>query len=316
MVGVVQPHFEASLLAILPHRLEFLVRFGSQKIGGSLVCPADLLFAIVFFFVGYVLRHPLGYISVHSLDSLHPVLCSCNEDNSVVWSALPVGGAYGTKHKHLVASGREWWATALVLVVLSLLLLSCGTDCVRVHSDRKSSAIRNRMDNQTAPATNRQNGTHHHRNQQMQTIDTASIRNVRDLLDIIGDMDHNTTIEFVRTPKSKQQNLCWCGCGQTTKSRFVPGHDARFHGLAKRVARGEEAMPETWACDEAKADFLAHVEQERPLHEAREKAREAARAAREEARAAREAKKAKRAVEIVEMVEIDDETAALLAEIG
>ncbi len=161
----------------------------------------------------------------------------------------------------------------------------------------------------------------------MQTIDTASIRNVRDLLDIIGDMDHNTTIEFVRTPKSKQQNLCWCGCGQTTKSRFVPGHDARFHGLAKRVARGEEAMPETWACDEAKADFLAHVEQERPLHEAREKAREAARAARdearaardearEEARAAREAKKAKRAVEIVEMVEIDDETAALLAEIG
>lgn len=44
---------------------------------------------------------------------------------------------------------------------------------------------------------------------------------------------------FPRTKKTKTPVACWCGCGGSTKSRFVPGHDARFHGLAKRVARNE-----------------------------------------------------------------------------
>jgi hypothetical protein len=49
---------------------------------------------------------------------------------------------------------------------------------------------------------------------------------------------------------------CWCGCGGQTKGRFVPGHDARFHSLAKKVARGQEEAPESFVCDAAEEDFL------------------------------------------------------------
>ncbi len=41
-------------------------------------------------------------------------------------------------------------------------------------------------------------------------------------------------------------NVCWCGCGGATKNRFVPGHDAKFHSQAKKVARGlldENTLP-------------------------------------------------------------------------
>lgn len=61
----------------------------------------------------------------------------------------------------------------------------------------------------------------------------------------------------------RQPNVCWCGCGGATKSRFVPGHDARFHSLAKRVARGLAAMPESFVSEDARADFLKHHDAER-----------------------------------------------------
>jgi hypothetical protein len=57
-----------------------------------------------------------------------------------------------------------------------------------------------------------------------------------------------------KRPKS-QPGLCWCGCGGSTKSRFVPGHDARFHGRAKRVASGKESWPESFVHAEAEADL-------------------------------------------------------------
>ncbi len=34
---------------------------------------------------------------------------------------------------------------------------------------------------------------------------------------------------------------CKCGCGQTTKRLFVPGHDARYHAAQKRAAAAEAA---------------------------------------------------------------------------
>lgn len=38
--------------------------------------------------------------------------------------------------------------------------------------------------------------------------------------------------------------ICQCGCGGTTGRYFVPGHDARFKGWLKRIARGEASdMP-------------------------------------------------------------------------
>ena len=39
--------------------------------------------------------------------------------------------------------------------------------------------------------------------------------------------------------KSKTPQHCTCGCGMMTKGgRYVPGHDARHHGWAIRIAKG------------------------------------------------------------------------------
>jgi hypothetical protein len=32
---------------------------------------------------------------------------------------------------------------------------------------------------------------------------------------------------------------CFCGCGEETMGYFAPGHDGRFHGLMKKLERGE-----------------------------------------------------------------------------
>jgi hypothetical protein len=74
---------------------------------------------------------------------------------------------------------------------------------------------------------------------------------------ILGTSD-DTVIEFVKTVAAKptQTGFCWCGCGGATKSRFVPGHDSKFHGLAKKVARGQAEMPDSFEHDDAEADFM------------------------------------------------------------
>lgn len=83
--------------------------------------------------------------------------------------------------------------------------------------------------------------------------------------------------------------VCFCGCGGSTKSKFVPGHDARFHGLAKRVVRGEVKAEDALATlphDEAREAFLAYSdkitasEAERAERIAREKAEKLAERAR------------------------------------
>lgn len=86
-------------------------------------------------------------------------------------------------------------------------------------------------------------------------IETRNIATVADLLAAIADADPTEAVEFTKGRKAATLNACWCGCGGETKSRFVPGHDSRFHGLAKRVARGEEARPTSFVCPEAEADF-------------------------------------------------------------
>jgi hypothetical protein len=70
-------------------------------------------------------------------------------------------------------------------------------------------------------------------------------------------------------PNRRQPNVCWCGCGGATQSRFVPGHDAKFHSRAKKVARGLATMPESFVNDEAKADFLKHHDAEKAKVEAK-----------------------------------------------
>ena len=89
-------------------------------------------------------------------------------------------------------------------------------------------------------------------------IETNASMTVAALRALIAGAEDSTQIEFVRTvtPKPKMTGECWCGCGGETKSKFVPGHDSKFHGLAKKVARGEAEMPESFIHDDAEADFM------------------------------------------------------------
>lgn len=132
----------------------------------------------------------------------------------------------------------------------------------------------------------------------MITIRTTTVATVADLLALVADADPSTPISFTKAKKN-QPGPCWCGCDGTTKSRFVPGHDSRFHGLAKRVARGEadeQASLDALPHDEARTEFAKHVAHERPKAEAKaaaeaeEKARKEA--AKAEAKAEREAAEA------------------------
>ena len=121
---------------------------------------------------------------------------------------------------------------------------------------------------------------------------------VRDLTALLANADPSDEVVFTRATK-KASGPCWCGCGGTTKSRFVPGHDSRFHGLAKRVARDQADHDEAIAGlphDEAVTEFERHVADEQPLHRLRvaEKAKKKANRETEKAKkkAACEAEKA------------------------
>ena len=64
-------------------------------------------------------------------------------------------------------------------------------------------------------------------------------------------------ISFGRSTKAKAATgTCWCGCGTPTTKKFAPGHDARFHGWAKRAARGEMPIVTDFVSDEARADYM------------------------------------------------------------
>ena len=124
-------------------------------------------------------------------------------------------------------------------------------------------------------------------------IDTTKTT-VRDLLTQLADADPSEEVVFARTTK-KATVACWCGCGGTTKSRFVPGHDSKYHGEAKRVARGEADEAQAIARlphDEAKAEFARHVAAERARHVAAERPRHAAKEAKKAAKTAQKEAKA------------------------
>ena len=109
--------------------------------------------------------------------------------------------------------------------------------------------------------------------------------NVRDLLALLANEAPETEVTFGKPTKAKTKNACWCGCGGETGGKFVPGHDSKFHSLAKQVARGTATMPETFVNEDAQADCESHVAKERPLHEAKVAAKEATDADKAEAKA-------------------------------
>lgn len=113
---------------------------------------------------------------------------------------------------------------------------------------------------------------------------------VGELLEKLEGLDRSEEITFSR-PSNKPQVECWCGCGGMTRSRFCPGHDARFHGLAKKVARGLEDRDESvqgLPHEEAVAEFDRHIRKEIPLHEAREAGKKLEAEAKERAKAIEE----------------------------
>ena len=112
---------------------------------------------------------------------------------------------------------------------------------------------------------------HHHKGFHMK-IDISRTFTVADLRTLLVAAEGTAQVEFTKTLKKDMTGTCWCGCGATTKSRFAPGHDSKFHSLAKQVARGQSEMPTEFVHDDAKADFLSHVETERPLWAAKQAA--------------------------------------------
>lgn len=111
-----------------------------------------------------------------------------------------------------------------------------------------------------------------------------------------GTMTENTTPTVTKPAKAKKEpkapSACWCGCGGLTGGKFVPGHDARFHGAAKRHARaiaaGENPEEPVFVNADAKADWDKWANAELP--KAKKAVEEAARKA--AAKAAAKAEKA------------------------
>jgi hypothetical protein len=75
------------------------------------------------------------------------------------------------------------------------------------------------------------------------------------LLAKVENLDPDTILVF-DSKTTASMNKCWCGCGSETKSRFVPGHDAKFHGQAKRAARGQAPFRTEFVHEQARADWM------------------------------------------------------------
>ena len=93
-----------------------------------------------------------------------------------------------------------------------------------------------------------------------------------------------------------QLNTCWCGCGGATKGKFVPGHDAKFHSLAKKAARGQleagqtlESILANLPHDAARSEFIHHVEDEIPKWAIKQEAESADKARKAELKAQKDA---------------------------
>ena len=55
--------------------------------------------------------------------------------------------------------------------------------------------------------------------------------------------------------KVVEPRSCLCGCGAPSKSRFLPGHDARLHSLVLRIHRGKAGKDELTTAPET-LDYL------------------------------------------------------------
>ncbi len=106
---------------------------------------------------------------------------------------------------------------------------------------------------------------------------------------------------------AKALKVCFCGCGGMTKSSFVPGHDARFHGNIKKAIREEldaQTVLDSLPHDEARQAFWDYSEKIMPQETARKEAKVAA----EQVKAAKLAAKAAAKLAPVEVKQEADAT--------
>ena len=99
-------------------------------------------------------------------------------------------------------------------------------------------------------------------------IETNREWTAADLRAAIKDLAPETVLIFGKTLKSAIKGECWCGCGGSTGGKFVPGHDSRFHSLAKQAARDQVEYPTEFVNDEAEADFAMWHDRELPIWQA------------------------------------------------
>ena len=103
----------------------------------------------------------------------------------------------------------------------------------------------------------------------MMRIETSKKWTVAELREALEGANAEDQVTFGSLRKADQKNECWCGCGGLTGGKFCPGHDSKFHSLAKCVARGEAERPESFVCPEAEVDFDKWHDREKPIADAK-----------------------------------------------
>ena len=145
-------------------------------------------------------------------------------------------------------------------------------------------------------------------------IETNKTWTAADLRAALVGVDDSVVLVFGKTLKSQTKGECWCGCGGETGGKFVPGHDSKFHSLAKQVARGQAVRPTDFVNDEAEVDFDMWHDRELPLWEASLVLRAAKEAAKPlKAKVANVAKVVKPVV--TKSVKVTEDWAELLAQV-
>ena len=119
-------------------------------------------------------------------------------------------------------------------------------------------------------------------------IELNRVWTVAEIKAALAGQSDDVVVVFEKTRKSEMTGKCWCGCGGVTKNKFVPGHDSKFHSLAKQVARGQAEMPESFVNEDAEADFMKWHDAEVPKWAAKQAAKKAKAAAKEAAKKVKE----------------------------
>lgn len=139
---------------------------------------------------------------------------------------------------------------------------------------------------------------------------------VAELLAELSEADADAKVSFGKVRKADQRNECWCGCGGETRGKFVPGHDSKFHSLAKRVARGQAEMPTEFVNADAEADFMKWHDREVPVWEAKQEAERVKANAKAAAKAEKaETEQPKAEIKAMEPVAEGEELDDLLSEV-